>query len=308
MLLGKGADPDIRDDRGYTPFITAAYDGRVDIMAMLLEKGADSTSRTKRGHTALWAAAFESHVQAAQFLLKQGRNGDSIDEEGNTPLHAWILGKVHDLQRASPNASPQPGFAGVKEHKKTDEEFLATGRALLEAGANLQAKNAFGHTPLHLASAYLDPDAIRLLVSSGSDVNARNNSGNTPLHLVAYESGNVESAQFLIVNGAKIEARNNHDTQAQQLTPLLAAALVGHADLVKQLIDVGADPRAAGMIGQTALHQAAWKGHLHVAEILLQSDVDVNARDDNGVTPLSIAEYFDHSSMASFLRSKGASK
>lgn len=75
---------------------------------------------------------------------------------------------------------------------------------LISAGANVNARNAYGLTPLHSAALYGKVEAARLLIRNGADVNAIDSNGKTPLHFAAfYDQGEV--ARLLIENGANIE-------------------------------------------------------------------------------------------------------
>ncbi|HUT28667.1 MAG TPA: ankyrin repeat domain-containing protein [Sedimentisphaerales bacterium] len=89
---------------------------------------------------------------------------------------------------------------------------------------------------------------------------------------------------------------------AASLPELHRAAYGGHAATVRQLITQGADVRAKGPKGRTALHIAAMAGHRMVCEILLGEGAEIQACDNQGHTPAQLAEMQGHNGLADFLR------
>lgn len=87
---------------------------------------------------------------------------------------------------------------------------------------------------------------------------------------------------------------------------LRAAAAKGDVDLVKKLLDEGADVNSADVFHQTALHLAALHGQKAVAELLIERGADVNARDDSGATPLNYARSNGQREVAALLGRHGA--
>jgi ankyrin repeat protein len=91
-------------------------------------------------------------------------------------------------------------------HWAAENGLVDIAALLIEQGADVDEKDQFGNTPLHLALRY--PDMVRLLLDSGADVNARNAMGNTPLHLAVTDERVVE---MLLDAGAQVNARNGLD-------------------------------------------------------------------------------------------------
>ena len=108
-------------------------------------------------------------------------------------------------------------------------------KALVVAGADLNAQFNEGGTPLHVAAASGNTEEVKALVVAGADLNAQNNEGETPLH-VAVASGNTEAIKVLLDAGADVNARDN-----SWETPLYTAAMRGDASIAKILFDAGAD-------------------------------------------------------------------
>ena len=108
---------------------------------------------------------------------------------------------------------------------------------LIDAGANVNAKNAFDATALMWGAA--DPAKVRLLLDKGSDVNAKSKQGRTPFIIAASSNGAKPILQLLIANGADAKT-----TDASKNTALIAAAQANDAESVDLLIDKGVDVNA----------------------------------------------------------------
>ncbi|MCC6003775.1 MAG: ankyrin repeat domain-containing protein [Thermofilum sp.] len=124
---------------------------------------------------------------------------------------------------------------------------------------------------------------VKELLSKGANVNARDERGHTPLHYAAME-GHAKVAKLLLERGADVNARDD-----MGWTPLHHAAAGGHANVARLLLDHGADVNARNEDGWTPLHRAAFGGHVDVARLLLERGADPSIRDEDGRTPLDIA-------------------
>ena len=171
---------------------------------------------------------------------------------------------------------------------------------LVEKGADVNAKDKDGWTPLHYAASNGYLDVVKFLVENGADVDAEDKDSQTPLHVAAF-FGHLDVVKFLVKNGAYVNAMDN-DGQ----TPLHVAASNGHLDVVKFLVKNGADVNAKDKDGQTPLHKAAYFGHLSVAKFLVEHGADINAKDKNGWTPLHYAALFGHLDIVKLLIENGA--
>ena len=145
-------------------------------------------------------------------------------------------------------------------------------KLLLEAGADVNAKNAFDATALMWAAG--DIGKVRLLLAKGADVNARSKIGRTPLLIAALHDGASEAVRLMIDKGADVSA---HDRDG--ISVLEAAATVNNADTARLLLAKGATPNTKDTLGVTPLLQAAWNGQRNseVVRLLIQHGADVNA-------------------------------
>lgn len=127
-----------------------------------------------------------------------------------------------------------------------------------------------------------DTDGVRQAIERGADVNAKDARGVTPLHLAA-SHGRTETAVFLLQNGADVNVKNELDN-----VPLHWAALNGHTEIAGYLLQSGSDVNTKNKYGETPLHLAASFGRTETAVLLLQNGADFSAKNGDGATPFEI--------------------
>jgi ankyrin repeat protein len=116
-------------------------------------------------------------------------------------------------------------------------------------------------------------DAALKRIAAGADVNAAQGDGTTPLHWAVYKI-DADLARALLERGAKADVMNNYGS-----TPLAEAVKVANARVVGMLLDAGSNVEVPNQEGQTALMLAARAGSLDVAELLVRHGANVNARE-----------------------------
>src|SRR5690625_1262242 len=119
-------------------------------------------------------------------------------------------------------------------------------REAIAAGANIEARDDNGVTPLMLASAGGSADVVQALLAAGANTEARDAEGWTPL-MWASMLGSADVVQALLAAGANTEARNDNGR-----TPLMYASWFGSADVVQALLAAGANAQAQDQAGNTA--------------------------------------------------------
>jgi ankyrin repeat protein len=137
-------------------------------------------------------------------------------------------------------------------------------RAILNAGADVNAQNDFGATPLMWAVT--EPEKVRLLVAAQADVNAKSKMGRTALYLAAANDGSSATVRYLLEHGAKVEGQG-----------VVAAAAANDLASVRLLVEKGAPIDGRDNFGRTSLMIAAGNGNLKAIEFLLSKGADVNA-------------------------------
>lgn len=141
---------------------------------------------------------------------------------------------------------------------------------------------------------------IKELIYKGADVNAKDKSGWTPL-MYAARYNYIAIAKLLISNDADINIQGKWGK-----TALIIAVWKNHPDITKLLIAKGANKNIKGYLGKTALMYALKYNHPNIAKLLIAKGADVNARNDLGWTPLMYAARYNHPNIAKLLIAKGA--
>jgi len=268
LLLGAGADINLTDPYGVTPLVVATLNLQNDFAAYLVEKGADINQWDLYGRTPLYIAIDMmdyppprrpgsstepmSGLQLAEFLLERGANP-------NSQLKQW-----------------RPPFVRLA---RGQDNTLATGA-----------------TPLLRAAHASDVDAVKLLLAHKALVDLPNASGITPLMAAAgvgvsqntsrakkkTEATSIEVARLLIEAGADVN-RVTHDPRRIRTDPLVREAMYGF--IFQMAFDYAYLPPS----GRTALHGAAQKGWNDMVRLLVENGAEVQPVDASGRTPRNMA-------------------
>jgi ankyrin repeat protein len=297
-----------RNRRGSTPLHLAAKWGYVAVVQALLAVGSIGVNaQDNLRETPLHCAAQYGHVEVVQALIQKDANINAANKLGDTPLHEAVrnrcvavvqallaVGSIEVNARDRSNRSTPLHLAALMGHVEVVQ-------ALIQKGANINAKNKNDRTPLHLAAFKGHVDIVNVLLAVGSiEVNARDRSNrSTPLHWAAFE-GHVDIVNVLLaVDSIEVNARD----RSNRSTPLHWAAREGHVDVVQALIQKGANINAKENDDYTPLHWAAFEGHVDVVNALLGArNIQVNARDrSNRSTPLHWAAQRGHGDVVNAL-------
>ena len=141
-----------------------------------------------------------------------------------------------------------------------------------------------GETSLHLAARYARADAAKRLLEAGADANAQNNTGRTPLHAAVASDAQGVFQIFLRNRATNLNSRMHDGT-----TPLVLAARLAIEGMVEDLINADVDINSADDEGKTALHWAAAVNIIDAVNILLSHGANKDAQDNKDETPLFLA-------------------
>lgn len=212
-------------------------------------------------------------------LKKQ--DGDLFDSLTRNNISA-----VKKALDAGADINAKDGFGYTPLYKAAmhgNKEFI---KLLAEAGANINnLVLPRGKAPLHAAVQSKRTEAVKLLISLGADVNIRDKDGYSPLHYAVMED-KVECVELLLDSGADIEIKNNSGN-----TALLLAVKKGSVFCIQPLLKTGADFTEIDADGMTAAHLAAEIGCTSIMSALAEAGADMDARDESGRTPMEILKH-----------------
>jgi ankyrin repeat protein len=255
------------DAGGSTLLHHAAGFGTPETVTFLVENGADVNAKNRRGSTPIfWAIQDEAKVR---LLMARGAAVNVKQIEGRTPVYqASTLGGGNAVLRllldngGDPNTATLVGLTPLSGAAlRGDVEAM---QLLLAKGANIHAKNGAGATPLMAAATNGSASAVQLLLDRSADVNVRTKLGETALGNAA-GAGITETVKLLLDRGADVNSRNSRG-----YSPLMLAAGSDaiNADIVKLLLEKGADTSFAADYDETAYVLASHRGNTSVTRLL----------------------------------------
>lgn len=280
--IDAGANVNARGPDGLTPLMIASALGQAQAVALLLTAGADVLAAEPRmGATAIHKAAQSGSADVIGILLDHGA---FIDQQspvlGNTALMDAVLHK-HE----------------------------AVVRILLSRRARTTIRNYWQQTALEIARDD-DLKAIATLIEERDQADEKHIASLSIVSSV--KAGNVEEVKRLVADGADFEVRVPiTGTFDDDYTPLGLAVREGHAEIVRVLLDAGADPRRTiGLMRGSPLHDAAYFGKADHIDILTSStkqgdtQVELDAQGPyNGLTALHDAVWHGYvDAVASLVR------
>lgn len=214
---------------------------------------------------------------------------------GSTPSHPQ---KSSGRRSIDPPAMAKGKF-GQDLFLAIDHGDLKMVKSLLQKGADPNSRNGLELTPLYMAAASHQADAMQALLKAGAKPEAESPYG-TPL-LFAAASGNLGGAKTLLSLGSNANA-----SRGDGMTALMMAATSGVPELVEELLKNRADANAKDDFGASSLSLAARGGHYRVGQILIEAGAKVNDSDNDGQTPLMGAAVTGHAEFVKLLLQKGA--
>ena len=168
-------------------FLQAAESGNLAIVGLFLDAHAGTEIRNERGWTELMLAAFYGHNETVELLLKHGANIFAVDSGGNTALHwAAFAGHVSCAKLLLENhadVDARSSFGWTPLLQATTRQHLAMVMLLINHGANLNIAAQDGDTALHKAAAAGYAEIIRPLLARLADTSIKNLDGETAAKL-----------------------------------------------------------------------------------------------------------------------------
>jgi len=177
---------------------------------------------------------------------------------------------------------------------------------LAASGTNLDVRDDYGRTPLHVATFAKQREAIAVLAKAGADLNAQERDRYDAV-TIASVADDPETLRLLI----KLGASAKRITSRYNGTALIAAAHLGHDEVTRILIEAGAPLDHVNNLGWTALIESIVLGnggprHTETLRLLVQAGANLNLADRRGETPLALARARRYQAMVVILEKAGA--
>lgn len=308
LTIDAGADTRLTNRFGGTALIPAADRGHVEIVKELLARtDVDVNHVNNLGWTALLEAIIlgdggDRHQQIVQLLVDHGANIKIADKDEVTPLeHAQARGfrEIEQILQEAARVRDQGLIAAAAADDATAvQEWLSQ-------GASVHAQDEAGVTAL-IAAAYRNHlEVAELLIEADADVNAKDETQQSA-YLIATSDGYLELLQMTLKAGADVHSKDSFNG-----TGLIRAAERGHVEIIRELLKTDIEIDHVNRLGWTALLEAIILGeggdrHIEVVRLLVEAGADVNLADSNGASPLAHARQRGFDVIAQILMSAGA--
>lgn len=328
LLLNKHADVNAADDKQTPLHVAAEKDKTGSITRLLLRSKADMELEDELGLTPLFVAAFNGNEAAARCLVEHGARQQGKKPDAFSAIHYACMHSNHTFMARLLNAQGPDfeAFYDLAKYNLSIQPFSDTVikrrslivRTLLEHGADIHAYGQ-GFTPLQIAAMTaqeqvvnvllengasaegatvicahwgLSPSTVGLLLERGADIEAKDMRWNKPALTWTAELGSLAILKVLFQHGADVHHKDAH------ASALLYASGNARTDVVKLLLDAGADPNLQCHQGKTSLTRVAsgegryflagrwWNptpaDRKDTAVLLLDAGCDVSLKDVHG--------------------------
>ena len=343
-LLKAGADVNAPlSAGGDTALMMAARTGKTDAIRVLVEAGGNVNAKESwGGTTALMWAVSEGHADAARMLIGAGADVNARSNYVAAANGRGFEGRTPVGNRTDPKAEEFASGWLTPLTLAAREGDVEMARVLVSANADINAAAGDGKTALAVAIFNGNYDVASFLVDNKADVNKADAQRFTPLFW-SVDRRNMETApnfpwmvtadpmpliRKMLDAGANPNAVVNNTPRARMregsprivfATALMRAAFAGDLELVKLLLERGADSKIISRDSETMLSAAAGLAFIHgyhrgkspeerlqVVKLFVQLGNDVNWADDYGITPLMAAGNFGSVPIIQFLIDAGA--
>jgi serine/threonine-protein phosphatase 6 regulatory ankyrin repeat subunit A/serine/threonine-protein phosphatase 6 regulatory ankyrin repeat subunit B len=323
-LVEHGADVNAKDEKNKTALHYATERGSLEFVKCLVEHGADVNAKDEKNKTALHYATERRDsemvrysiyfppvtkqlpsLELVKYLVEHGADVNAKDEKNKTALH--YATERRDSVYFSPVTKQLPSLELVKY--------------LVEHGADVNAKDEKNKTALHYAAERGSLENVKYLVEHGADINAKDEKNKTALHYatesrdsemvsdsiyflsVTKQLPSLELVKYLVEHGADVNAKDE-----KNMTALHYAAILYLSEIFMYLVEHGADINEKDENNRTALHYAAERGLLEIVKYLVKHGADINAKDEKNKTALHYAAKRGLSKIVRYLVQHGANE
>ena len=259
VLIDAGADIEKKNSEGYTPLHLACMNACLDAVKVLVQSGAEVRVTNYDGDTCLIAASREGHTETVRYLVGLGQV--DVDQVGgpdaNTALHEAV-GKNH---------------ADVVQ-------------VLIDAGADIEKKDAWGRSPLLLGCKSNVNDVVKVLIRAGADVGARDRDGMTCLMFASAGGFTTIVKSLLCMAEVGVDL-----VDAEHWTALHQSVANKEEAVIQVLIDAGADVEAKSELVCSPLMMACRAGEVHIVRMLLEAGARLHIQGNGNIRFDAAARY-----------------
>ncbi|XP_046329919.1 ankyrin repeat and KH domain-containing protein 1-like [Haliotis rufescens] len=258
LLLSKGADLTLFDDKGSTFVDQAIRGGNTEIVEYVLKQNSVDINRKHCGLTPVMLAVLNGKLDVFNFLVQKGADLPIMHADHETILHMACKGGNIEIVKYA-----------------------------LEQNTDAMSSNGMdGHTPAVIAAKMGRRVIFDLLVKKGANLTMKEKNNN--ILLMACKGGNVDIVKYVLKqNIVDINSKNE-----RELTPAMMAARWGHKEVFDLLISKGADITHVSEEDENILHLACYGGNVDIVKyVLKQNIVDINSIEEEEMTSAMIATY-----------------
>ena len=219
-------------------------------------------------------------------------------------LGALFLCAGPAVAQVAPSATDVQAYEGL--HKAAWRGDLALLNSLLKAGADTKVRDGQGRTPLHVATYARHGDVIRALAQAGANLDAMEDDRYDAVTIASVANDPATLATLLSLGASARQITSRYDG-----TALIAAAHLGHDEVVRQLIAAGAPLDHVNNLHWTAVIESIVLGdggprHQRTLALLVKAGADLRLTDREGNTPLQLATMRGYAAMTAMLKTAGA--
>ncbi len=335
QLISVGANIEAGASFMWAPLHFAAESGHITVVKLLISAGAKINAQDTQKNTPLHVATSNINFKIAKLLISLGANLNALNEDGNTPSevlqlstpmtelvakkHSALVKMFYMAKRGQliewVGQTKAPSTPNIKltpdQQKKLDINLLnaaksgdfPTTKRSINAGADIEARNGCGGTPLLESSTYGHTKIVEFLITEGAFIEAQMIYGKMTSLQIASQQGHLKIVKLLLSAGAEVDHNLNRD----KYTPLHYAANGGHTQIAKLLIATNADKEARESYHEhTPLHTAVMKGHAETVKLLVSSGANIDSEANDNSTPLHVSAEYGHHESAKLLISAKA--
>lgn len=331
FFIKNGSSINRTDCDGQTPLYIAAQNANIEVMEYLLDNQCFVNACRFNGQSPLHASCAKNETKPVTLLLKYGINIDAIDHFGNSPLHiSCQYGHCNVLELLILNNSKlnlQNSKGRTPLHTACIEGYIDIVLHLLKWGANINIRDSTGMTALYYACLNGFNNIATLLLNYRS-ISKEGLTDYKICFKICFENNYVDIAKMIVVrrklifknvdaffhhaciSGNYIKAKFLLNFEASLKkdkdgkTPLFKAAENNHLQIVKLLLQWGADINDTGVDEMTPLFVSCVNGNKKVAEYLIEQQANIYKKNKHNILPYQAAFQLGYTDICNILKDR----